>query len=186
MKTPTKKFAPVLTAALALSATGAHADTVVEKTAQSPQFEILTRAIRAAGLEGALDGRGSFTLFAPTDAAFAKLPPGTLEELLKPSRKATLASILRYHIAPRRYPLRTIMRWRSGTNVPTLNGESFAIRKGGGVTLDPFISERASVVQTDMRAENGVIHAIDHVLVPPSLVFALARNPAFKNENRSP
>ncbi|MBW3636149.1 MAG: fasciclin domain-containing protein [Armatimonadetes bacterium] len=186
MKTPTKKFAPLLTAALALSATGAHADTVVEKAAMSPQFETLTRAIRAAGLEGALEARGSFTLFAPTDAAFAKLPPGTLEELLKPSRKATLASILRYHILPRRYSSRTLMRWPSGTNVSTLNGENFAIRKGGGVALDPFVSERANIVQTDVRAENGVIHAIDQVLVPPSLAYALARNPAFKNENRSP
>lgn len=185
MKNPTKKFAPILTAALALCATGAGADTVVEKAAQSPQFETLTRAIRAAGLEGALDGRGSFTLFAPTDAAFAKLPPGTLEELLKPSRRAMLASILRYHILPRRYSSRAIMRLPSGTNVSTLNGENFAVRKSGGVALDPFVSERARVVQTDMRAENGVIHAIDQVLVPPSLVFTLARNPAFKNENRS-
>ena len=184
MKKLTTYLTAVLMAVMALPVSSARAADVMDKTAQSPQFETLSRALRAAGLDATFSGHRQFTLFAPTDTAFAKLPPGTLEELMKPSRKATLASILRYHVVPRRLSARALMRLHSGTNMATLNGDTFAMRKGGGISLDPFVAERANVVQTGIKVRNGVIHAIDEVLIPPSLAFALARNPAFKNENR--
>lgn len=177
-----------LTAALlcasALAGPSARAADIVDTASGSSQFQTLARAIRAAGLSNALSRGGSLTVFAPTDAAFARLPAGTLEELLKPSRRAMLASILKYHVLPRRLSARALSRRASGTNLGTLNGETFALRTGDALVLDPFVSQNARVTQPGIRANNSVIHAIDTVLIPPSLAYALARNPAFKNENR--
>lgn len=152
----------------------ARAEDIAEVAMGASQFSTLVKAVKAAGLAPALKGRGPLTVFAPTNAAFAKLPAGTLAMLLKPENKATLASILKYHILPGRVSGRAASRLVSGTNVETLNGESFAVRRSGGkVMLDAFGS-MANVTKTDIRADNGVIHAIDSVIIPPSVLKAMA------------
>jgi uncharacterized surface protein with fasciclin (FAS1) repeats len=115
-------------------------------------------------------------VFAPTNAAFAKLPAGVLQNLLKPENKSTLQSILKYHVIPGRVTAAKVMKLHSGANVKTLNGESFAVRTGNGVMLDPFGSSKAKVIKTDVKASNGIIHAIDTVIIPPSVMRAMANS----------
>jgi transforming growth factor-beta-induced protein len=176
----TRNFVAVALVAGAVALAGApktaHADNIAEVAMGSSQFSTLVKAVKAAGLAPALMGHGPLTVFAPTNAAFAKLPAGTLQMLLKPENKATLASILKYHVIPGRVTARNVMRLPSGSNVNTLNGEGFAVRRmGGKVMLDAFGS-KANVVKTDLRADNGVIHVIDSVILPPSVLRAMARN----------
>jgi uncharacterized surface protein with fasciclin (FAS1) repeats len=102
------------------------------------------------------------------------LPAGTVQNLLKPENKATLVSILKYHVVPGRVTAKKVMMLPSGTNVKTVNGESFALRINNGVDLDPFSSTSANVTKTDIMASNGVIHVIDQVILPPSVVQAMA------------
>lgn len=159
--------------ALSSGAGAARADNIAEVAMSANQFSTLVTAVKAAGLAPALMGKGPLTVFAPTNAAFAKLPKATLATLLKPENKATLASILKYHVVPGRIRARQVMRLHSGANVETLNGEAFAVRKmGGKVMLDAFGS-KANVIRTDIRADNGVIHAIDTVIIPPSVMKAM-------------
>jgi uncharacterized surface protein with fasciclin (FAS1) repeats len=149
------------------------ADNIAEIAMSAPQFSTLVTAVKAAGLAPALKGHGQLTVFAPTNAAFAKLPAGTLEMLLKPENKATLVSILKYHVVGMKAPARTVTRMQSGANVRTLNGESFAVRLQNGVMLDSFGGGKANVTKTDIMASNGVIHVIDTVLIPPSVMRAM-------------
>jgi transforming growth factor-beta-induced protein len=161
------------TVALGSGTLAARADNIAEVAMGADQFSTLVTAVKAAGLAPALMGKGPLTVFAPTNAAFAKLPKSTLTMLLKPENKATLASILKYHVVPGRIRARNVMQLQSGTNVKSLNGESFAVRKmGGKVMLDAFGS-KANVIKTDIRADNGVIHAIDTVIIPPSVMKAM-------------
>lgn len=141
----------------------------------APQFSTLVTAVKAAGLAPALMNTKNITVFAPTNAAFAKLPKATLTMLLKPENKATLASILKYHVLTMKAPASTVVKLRSGTKIKTLNGESFALLKNSsGIYLNAGNGGRAKVITTDIMASNGVIHAIDTVILPPSVVRAMA------------
>ena len=165
--------AVALAGAVAISPTPTRAADIAEVAMGASQFSTLVTAVKAAGLASALKGSGPLTVFAPTNAAFAKLPKGTVAMLLKPENKATLASILKYHVLSGRVTGRAASRLASGTKVKTLNGESFAVRQmGGKVMLDAFGS-KATVTKTDIRADNGVIHAIDTVIIPPTVLRAM-------------
>jgi uncharacterized surface protein with fasciclin (FAS1) repeats len=119
----------------------------------------LAAALQAAGLVDTLKGKGPFTVFAPTDAAFAKLPAGTVENLLKPENKAQLTSILTYHVVPGNVKAADVVKLSSAK---TVNGKSVAIdAKGGNVKVDG-----AKVVKADIAASNGTIHVIDTVILP--------------------
>ena len=124
------------------------------------QFKTLTKALGSAGLVTTLQGKGPFTVFAPTDAAFAALPKGTVENLLKPENKAQLTKILTYHVVPGSV-LSTSLK--SG-NVKSVEGSSLKVAVSTGkVTVGG-----ANVVKADIKASNGVIHVIDKVLMPPN------------------
>lgn len=133
-------------------------DDIVETAVSAGKFNTLTAALKAAGLVGALRGEGPFTVFAPTDAAFAELPEGTVESLLKPENKDRLVQILTYHVAPGRLPAAEVVK-RSGVN--TLEGQRLRFETDNGVTVD-----HAKVTAPDIMASNGVIHVIDSVLLP--------------------
>jgi uncharacterized surface protein with fasciclin (FAS1) repeats len=116
-------------------------------------------AVQAAGLVETLKGEGPFTVFAPTDEAFAKLPAGTLEDLLKPESKDTLTAILTYHVVPGRVMAADVVGLDSAT---TVNGEDLSIEVEG----DTVMVDGAAVVQADIECSNGVIHVIDSVIMP--------------------
>ena len=164
--------APVLTSSVQAKGAGPN---VVQVAVSSPQFSTLATAVKAAGLASALSTTQNITVFAPTNAAFAKLPKATLAMLLKPENKATLASILKYHVLPMRASAKTAMSLKNGTKVKTLNGESWSLQKtSGGLYLNAGSGGKAKITKTDVLANNGVIHAIDTVILPPSVVRALA------------
>ena len=139
-------------------------DDIVDFAAGDPNFSTLVAAVQAAGLVETLKGPGPFTVFAPTNAAFAALPAGTLDSLLLPENKATLASILTYHVVPGQISAGDVLGTRQ--NVTTVNGgtvdvNGLAGKFGTGVKVND-----ANVVQADIFATNGVIHVIDAVLLP--------------------
>ncbi|MEM9529904.1 MAG: fasciclin domain-containing protein [Pseudomonadota bacterium] len=149
---------------------GGHAsssNTIVDVAASAGQFGTLLAAAKAAGLADALAGEGPLTVFAPTDDAFAALPEGTVETLLKPENKDQLVSILTYHVAPARLKAADVV----GLNeVDTLNGQSPAVTVNGSrVKIND-----ANVVKVDIMASNGIIHVIDKVLLPPEQQAAVA------------
>lgn len=144
---------------LAASAVTANAANIVQVAKGAGQFNTLLTAAKAAGLVPALTGKGPYTVFAPTDAAFAKLPKGTVENLLKPKNKHKLAAILKYHVVAGEIEAGDIKPGR--THVKTLNGRSLIVRKHGGVKVNG-----ARVVTADVDASNGVIHVINRVLLP--------------------
>jgi len=133
---------------------------IVETAVAAGQFKTLAAALEAAGLIDALTGKGPFTVFAPTDEAFAKLPAGTVESLLKPENKEKLKSILLYHVVPGNVTAKQVMKL-NGRTVKTLEGGSIKVSTMHGVRVDD-----ARVTKTDIRASNGVIHVIDTVLMP--------------------
>ena len=144
-------------AALAMASTASAADIV--DTAVSAHFNTLVAAVKAAGLVDVLKGPGPFTVFAPTDEAFAKLPAGTLESLLRPENKEKLRSILTYHVVPGKVMAKDVIHLDSAK---TVEGESIKITaEAGGVMVN-----NAHVTKTDIAASNGVIHVIDAVLLP--------------------
>jgi len=135
--------------------------TITEVAASNDSFKTLTAALQAAGLTDTLSGEGPFTVFAPTDAAFAKLPAGTLKALLKPENKQTLVKILTYHVVPGEV---TSSQLTSG-EVTTVEGSPVTVNVDGkGVMVN-----KATVVQPDIQASNGVIHVVDTVILPPNL-----------------
>jgi len=145
----------------ASNATAADAPTkdIVDTAVAAGSFTTLAKALEAAGLVETLKGEGPFTVFAPTDEAFAKLPAGTLETLLKPENRAKLTRLLTYHVVPGRIMAADVVKLHSATAV---SGDTIAIAThGGGVTVD-----NAHVVKTDIAATNGVIHVIDAVILP--------------------
>jgi len=152
----------VLAAALTL-ATGAGAfaaeKDIVETAVEAGQFKTLAAALQAAGLVETLKGAGPFTVFAPTDAAFAALPAGTVEELLKPENKAQLTEILTYHVVPGKVMSGDL---KDGMKAATVEGAKVTIDLDNG----PMVND-AKVVTPDVPASNGVIHAIDKVIMPP-------------------
>lgn len=151
----------VVAASLALVTTAAKAETIVDIAAKAGSFNTLVAAVKAAGLAETLSGDGPFTVFAPTDEAFAKLPAGTVENLLKPENKDQLVSILTYHVLPGKVMYDDVKRTKS--NPQTVQGST--------VELDAMYSNRsmidgAKIVKTDIVASNGVIHVIDQVILP--------------------
>jgi len=156
-----KHYLPILLAgALAMtvaSSTASAADIV--DTAVAGKFNTLVAAVKAAGMVDTLKGPGPFTVFAPTDEAFAKLPAGTLESLLKPENKAKLQSILTYHVVAGNMLAKDAVKIDSAQ---TVEGQSITIKTvNGGVMVDG-----AHVTKTDIVTSNGVIHVIDSVLLP--------------------
>lgn len=152
-------------ATLAFAAPAAQAANIVETAASTGKFETLLAAAKAAGLVSALSGGGPITVFAPTDAAFAKLPPGTVEELLKPKNKHKLAAILKYHVVKGAIYAKDVPT--KATHVRTLKASGDrsirVIRSGGRVHVD-----NARVTTANIKADNGVIHIINRVLLPSS------------------
>jgi uncharacterized surface protein with fasciclin (FAS1) repeats len=143
-------------AALSAASSFAAAADIVDTAASAGQFNTLVKAVQAAGLVDTLKGKGPFTVFAPTDEAFAKLPPGTVESLLQDKQKLT--QVLTYHVVPGRV---TAAQVKPGP-VKTVQGQSLRVRsEGGNVTVD-----NAKVIKTDVMASNGVIHVIDSVVLP--------------------
>ena len=136
--------------------------TVMDKAAADGNFSTLIAAVEAAGLEDVLSGHGPFTIFAPTDAAFAALPAGTVETLLKPENVDQLKAILTYHVLPKSVMSSHI---RNGDNyVRTVGGSTLNVEK----EYDEVMIGSARVVAVDIKASNGVIHVIDEVLLPKS------------------
>ena len=135
---------------------------IVDTAVAAGSFTTLAKALEAAGLIDALKGKGPFTVFAPTDAAFAKLPAGTIESLLQPENKEKLKAILLYHVVPGKFTATDVIKL-SGQSVKTLQGGMFKVNTKHGVRVD-----NAKVTQTDIKASNGVIHVIDTVLLPQS------------------
>jgi uncharacterized surface protein with fasciclin (FAS1) repeats len=134
--------------------------TVVEVAVGSDDFETLVAAVKAAGLVETLSGDGPFTVFAPTDEAFAKLPKGTVEDLVKPENKDKLTAILTYHVVPGKVMAADVVKL---DKAKTVQGKNVRIRvKDGKVKVN-----RANVVKTDIACKNGVIHVIDAVILPP-------------------
>ncbi len=174
-----KVFAVAIAAALTLAACGsddeASEDTVAEDTVAeevvadgdivavasgNPDFSTLVAALSAAGLVETLQGKGPFTVFAPTDAAFAALPEGLLEKLLLPENIAVLTAILTYHVVPGKVMSTDV----TAGDVATVEGSTIAITTDMGVMVNG-----ANVVAVDVAASNGVIHVIDAVIVPPTV-----------------
>jgi uncharacterized surface protein with fasciclin (FAS1) repeats len=138
--------------------------TIVDIAASNPDFSTLATAVQAAGLAETLAGPGPYTVFAPTNDAFAKLPAGTLETLLEPANKDQLTSILTYHVVPAEVMAADV----TAGDVTTVNGATFSVSTDGGVVISDGQGGTANVVQTDIVASNGVIHVIDAVLLPPT------------------
>ncbi|WP_407330620.1 fasciclin domain-containing protein [Enterovibrio sp. 27052020O] len=131
---------------------------IVEIAASNPDFSTLVAAVKAAGLVETLQGKGPFTVFAPTNDAFAKLPAGTVESLLLPENKDKLISILTYHVVPGKVMAADVVAM---TEAPTVQGNMIKVDASNGVKVD-----NANVVATDIVASNGVIHVIDNVIIP--------------------
>jgi len=132
---------------------------IVDTAVGAGQFKTLVAALQAAGLVETLKGKGPFTVFAPTDAAFAKLPAGTVEMLLKPENKAKLTAILTYHVVAGKVMAADVVKVKSAK---TVQGTSVTVSAMGGKVM----IDGANVVTTDIAASNGVIHVIDTVLMP--------------------
>lgn len=151
-------FALMLTVAVPATT---QADDIVETAVSAGSFNTLAAALKAAGLVEALQGEGPFTVFAPTDDAFAKLPEGTVESLLKPENKEQLIAVLTYHVVSGNVKAAQVVKLK---NADTLNGQRVDIKVADGkVKVD-----NANVVKTDIECDNGVIHVIDSVILPSS------------------
>ena len=141
----------------------ASADDIVDVAAGNPNFSTLVAAVKAAGLVDTLKSEGPFTVFAPTNDAFAKLPEGTIDTLLKPENKDQLVKILTYHVVPGRVPASQVVTL-NGQDVKTVEGSTARVQVSGGKVM---VGD-ANVIQTDVEASNGIIHVIDSVLLPPA------------------
>lgn len=170
MKHPIARiFAPILVivgiAASTVAVAGHHGmkkeatSDIVDVAVSAGQFNTLAAALDAAGLVDTLKGEGPFTVFAPTDAAFEKLPAGTVDSLLKPENKDKLIAVLTYHVVPGNVTADDVVKLNSAT---TVNGADVSIAVvDGSVRIDD-----ATVVKADVSASNGVIHVIDSVILP--------------------
>ncbi len=145
----------------------AEGKTIAETAMATGKHNTLVAALKAAGWVEPLNGKGTFTVFAPTDEAFAKLPKGTLDDLLKPENKEKLASILKFHVIEGK-AVKADAVVQMTESVPTAQGQTFNIMaKDGKVTIGND-KAMANVTQTDVMCSNGVIHVIDTVLMPAS------------------
>ena len=158
-----RKIALALAATTALSAPAfadGHGMNIVETAVDAGNFTTLVAAVEAAGLVETLSGEGPFTVFAPTDDAFAALPEGTVESLLLEENKEQLVAILTYHVVPGKVMSGDLT---DGMMATTVQGGDVTIMTEGGVTVNG-----ATVSAADIEASNGVIHVIDAVILPPS------------------
>ncbi|MBM7069550.1 fasciclin domain-containing protein [Actibacterium sp. 188UL27-1] len=156
----------LLAAALSLSAATAQAANIVEIAAADERFSTLVAAVQAAGLADTLQGPGPFTVFAPINDAFDDLPAGTVSSLLKPENKGQLTNVLLYHVDDRNL---TADRIPAGSNYfkPVLTQARLCITKNrNGVSIADSTAQSANVVVANIKADNGVIHVIDKVLIP--------------------
>ena len=144
---------------LPISAAQAASKDIVDVAAGAGKFNTLVTAVKAAGLVDTLKSKGPFTVFAPTDEAFAKLPAGTVENLLKPENKAQLVKILTYHVVPSKIMSKDIAGKKA--EVASVEGNKLSVDATKGVQVDG-----AKVVAADVAASNGVIHIIDTVIMP--------------------
>jgi uncharacterized surface protein with fasciclin (FAS1) repeats len=152
-------FVALALVALATLPTHTQNRDIVDTAVANGSFKTLAAALQAAGLVETLKGAGPFTVFAPTDAAFAKLPAGTVENLLKPENKAQLQAVLTYHVVPGKVMAAQVTKMNSAA---TVQGQNVRIQvKDGKVMVD-----NATVVTADVNASNGVIHVIDTVILP--------------------
>lgn len=162
-----KAFAVMLVAlvagSLSFKAASAAEDTsdktIVEIAAGNDSFKTLVAAVKAAGLVDVLSSEGPFTVFAPTDEAFAKLPEGTLESLLKPENKEKLVAILKYHVVAGKVMSQQVVKLKEAA---TVQGSKVSI----STKNDTVMIDKAKVVKADIEASNGVIHVIDAVILP--------------------
>ena len=137
-----------------------HTKDIVDTAVAAGSFTTLAKALAAADLVATLEGPGPFTVFAPTDDAFAKLPAGTLDNLLKPENKAMLRRVLTYHVVPGKVMAADVVKVSSAK---TVSSDALPITVSGGTVM----VDKARVVKTDIAASNGVIHVVDTVLLPP-------------------
>ena len=144
---------------MTVGATAASAADIVDTAVEAGSFKTLVAAVKAAGLVDTLKGEGPFTVFAPTDAAFDKLPSGTVEDLLKPENKDKLVKILTYHVVPGKVMSGDIAG--KMTAAKTVEGSEIKIDASSGVKVN-----EASVTKADITTDNGVIHVIDTVILP--------------------
>lgn len=151
--------AVALAVPLMFGAVAAKAADIVDTAMSAGQFETLVAAVKAAGLVDTLKGEGPFTVFAPTDEAFAKLPAGTVEDLLKPENKDQLVAVLTYHVVPGKVMSGDIAG--KAMDVATVQGSKLSVDATDGVKVDG-----ANVVSADVETSNGVIHVIDAVVLP--------------------
>ncbi|MCI2398947.1 fasciclin domain-containing protein [Aliiroseovarius subalbicans] len=164
MKTTIKTA--IAAAVLSLSAATAQASTIVEIAAGDDRFSTLVAAVTAAGLADTLSGPGPFTVYAPVNDAFAALPDGTVETLLKPENKGQLTNVLLYHVDDRELTAGMIPAGSTYFK-PILASERLCITAdASGVTIADGTGEMANVIIADIQADNGVIHVIDKVLLP--------------------
>ena len=149
----------VIALSVSIGAASATSKNIVETAVQSGKFNTLVAALKAAGLVNTLNGNGPFTVFAPSDTAFSKLPAGTVDGLLKPENKAKLVSILAYHVIPGKIMSGDIAGKK--ISVKTVQGSEILVDAMYGVKIND-----SNVVSADIAATNGVIHVIDKVLIP--------------------
>ena len=161
MKNYIRNIFMALILSLPMFATSAHAGAkdIVDTAVSAGSFKTLVAAVKAAGLVNTLKDDGPFTVFAPTDAAFAKLPAGTVEDLLKPENKAKLTAILTYHVLPGKVMSNDIAGKKLGAK--TVQGQEISVDATKGVKVDS-----ATVTTADLATTNGVIHVIDTVIMP--------------------
>ncbi len=152
--------------ALSLAASAATADNIVEIAAADDRFSTLVAAVTAAGLAETLSGPGPFTVFAPLNDAFAALPAGTVETLLKPEMKGDLTNVLLYHVVSGNVMAGDIAMGTTGVGTALEGAEICVTKSGDGVMLDDGTGTMANVVIADIMADNGVIHVIDKVVLP--------------------
>jgi uncharacterized surface protein with fasciclin (FAS1) repeats len=131
---------------------------IVDTAVAAGSFKTLVAAVKAAGLVETLKGKGPFTVFAPTDEAFAKLPAGTVESLLKPENKDKLVAVLTYHVVPGSLKAADVVK---AGELKTVNGKAAKITTDGGAKISG-----AGIVKTDIETSNGIIHVIDSVILP--------------------
>ena len=154
-----------LSLCLLMAATAANAGSsmdkkdIVDTAVAAGNFKTLAAALQAAGLVDTLKGKGPFTVFAPTDEAFAKLPAGTVDDLLKPENHDKLVAILTYHVVPGKVMAKDVVKLHEAK---TVNGKDVKITAQGGKVM----VDSADVVKTDIVCSNGVIHVIDSVILP--------------------
>lgn len=165
--------APVAEPEVPAAEAPAPAGSVVDVAIASPAHTTLVAAVQAAGLVETLSGAGPFTVFAPTNDAFGKLPAGTVESLTQPANRETLTSILTYHVVPGRVTaadLGALIDAGGGTaTITTVQGGTLtARREGGGIRLTDANGGAATVTNADLAASNGVVHVIDTVVMPPA------------------